>query len=64
MDLEALTPTEREWLIADERLWQRAHRIVAQAPELDVSDVYHTLRNFQRTPTERLRRGLRRRRMI
>ena len=59
MNVESLTPAEREWLIADEGLWQRAHRIVAQNPELDVSDVYHTLRNFQRSPQERLRRGLR-----
>ena len=36
-----------------------AHRIVAQNPNLDPSDVYHTLRNFQRSPEERLRRGLR-----
>ena len=59
MDVESLTPAEREWLTADEALWQRAHRIVAQNPDLDLSDVYHTLRNFQRSPAERLRRGLR-----
>jgi hypothetical protein len=59
MDLESLTPAEREWLAADEALWQRAHRIVAQNAALDPSDVYHTLRNFQRSPEERLRRGLR-----
>jgi len=59
MDVESLTPAEREWLTDDEALWQRAHRIVAQNPGLDVSDVDHTLRNFQRSPEERLRRGLR-----
>jgi hypothetical protein len=59
MDVESLTPAERDWLIADEALWQRAHRIAGQNPELDVGDVYHTLRNFQRSPEERLRRGLR-----
>ena len=59
MDVESLTPAEREWLTADEVLWQRARRIVAQNPDLDPSDVYHTLRNFQRSPEERLRRGLR-----
>jgi hypothetical protein len=32
---------------------------VALNATLDVSDVYHTLRNFQRSPEERLRRGLR-----
>ncbi|HWZ91310.1 MAG TPA: hypothetical protein VNW92_20755 [Polyangiaceae bacterium] len=57
--VEALSQTERAWLIADEKLWQRAHRIVAGTHELDVGDVYHTLRNFQRSPAERLRRGLR-----
>ena len=59
MDVEGLTPAELEWLTADEALWQRAHRIAAQNSELDPSDVYHTLRNFQRSPSERLRRGLR-----
>ena len=59
MDVMSLTPAEREWLAADEALWQRAHRIVAQNPTLDPGDVYHTLRNFQRAPAERLRRGLR-----
>jgi hypothetical protein len=32
---------------------------VLAEPALDVGDVYHTLRNFQRSPSERLRRGLR-----
>jgi len=44
----------------DERRWQRAHEIIATHPELDVSDVYHTLVNLERTPAERLARGLRR----
>jgi len=59
MDVEALTPAERQWLVADEQLWQRAHRIAQHNAGLDVSDIYHTLRNFQRSPQERLRRGLR-----
>ena len=59
MDVESLTPAELEWLTADEALWQRAHRIVEENPGLDASDVYHTLRNFQRSPAERLKRGLR-----
>jgi hypothetical protein len=58
-NVEGLTPAELEWLVADEALWQHAYRIVEQNPELDSGDVYHTLRNFQRTPQERLRRGLR-----
>ena len=59
MDVDGLTPAELEWLTADEALWRRAHRIVFENPELDPSDVYHTLRNLQRSPGERLRRGLR-----
>lgn len=54
-----LSREERAWLEADETLWQRAYRIVSRNPELDPSDVYHTLRNFLRSPSERLRRGLR-----
>jgi hypothetical protein len=54
-----LSPAERAWLETDEALWQRAHRIAQENPALDVGDVYHTLRNFQRSPSERLRRGLR-----
>ncbi|MBM4361216.1 MAG: hypothetical protein FJ104_00950 [Deltaproteobacteria bacterium] len=54
-----LDPEQRAWLEADEALWRRAHRICASHPELDVGDVYHTLRNLLRTPSERLRRGLR-----
>lgn len=60
MDVENLSPAEREWLDADEVLWRRAHAIVKKNPELDVGDVYHTLRNFLRSPEERLRRGLQR----
>jgi hypothetical protein len=54
-----LSPAEQAWLEADEALWQRAHRIQLANPALDVGDLYHTLRNFQRSPAERLRRGLR-----
>jgi hypothetical protein len=54
-----LSSAERVWLEADEALWQRAHRIAHENPALDIGDVYHTLRNFQRSPSERLRRGLR-----
>ncbi len=49
---------ERAWLEADERRWQRAHALAALHPEHDVSGLYHTLRNFERTPAERLARGL------
>jgi hypothetical protein len=40
-------------------LWRRAHDIISRRPDLDVGDVYHTLKNFERSPSERLRRGLR-----
>lgn len=55
---ENVTEAERAWLVADEALWRRAHQLVEQHPELDVSGVYHTLRNLNRSPSERLRRGL------
>ena len=55
---EALTAQELAWLEADEALWRRAHAIVERHPALDLTDVYHTLKNFQRTPAQRLQRGL------
>jgi hypothetical protein len=58
-DVGELSQEERAWLEDDEALWQRAHRIVEKNPLLDPSDVYHTLRAFRRSPSERLRRGLR-----
>jgi hypothetical protein len=57
--MDALSDDQQRWLEADEALWRRAHGIVARQPDLDVGDVYHTLKNFQRSPSERLRRGLR-----
>jgi hypothetical protein len=53
-----LTPDERAWVDKVEPLWRRAHRIVSRHPELDVSDVFHVLRNLERSPAERLRRAL------
>ena len=58
MALSQLTETQRKWLEADEALWRRAREIVKRYPHLDVSDVYHTIKNFRRPPSERLRRGL------
>ena len=58
--LDLLSDAERAWVIDNERLWQRAHAIVAAHPQLDVSLVFHTLVNFRRTPSERLARGLQR----
>jgi hypothetical protein len=56
--LDELTESEKVWVLENERVWQRAHRIVAKHPDLDVSLVYHTLINLRRSPEERLARGL------
>jgi hypothetical protein len=58
---EGLTEAQRLWILADEARWRRAHEVVDNRPELDVGDVYHAICNLERTPTERLRRGLRHR---
>lgn len=56
--LDDLTESEKAWVLENERVWRRAHRIVAKHPDLDVSLVYHTLINLRRSPEERLARGL------
>lgn len=56
--LDDLSEADRAWVLDNERLWQRAHAIVAKHPNLDVSLVYHTLVNLRRSPEERLVRGL------
>ncbi len=58
VSLEALSPSERAWIIADEARWRLAHTIAEQNPGLDVGGIYHALRNLEKTPTERLRDGL------
>jgi hypothetical protein len=58
VNLQDLSPEQRSLVEEMEPLWQRAHRIVAAHPELEVSDVFHALRNLRRTPSERLRRAL------
>ena len=57
---DGLSQAEREWLIADEARWRRAKQIASQRADLDVGDLYHALCNLERSPGERLRRGLRR----
>jgi hypothetical protein len=52
------SPAEQAWLERQERLWRRAHAIVRERPELDASGVYHALCNLERSPEERLRKGL------
>lgn len=58
VEYEALTAEERAWVVRNERVWSRAYEIVARHPNLDVSGVYHTLLQLERTPEERLRRSL------
>ena len=58
MERDDLTPEQRAWAERVEPLWRRAHSIVARQPELDVSDVFHALRNLERTPAQRLQRAL------
>jgi len=55
---DALAAEERAWIIEDEKRWQRAHRLAAANPELDVGGIYRVLRNLEKTPTERLRAAL------
>jgi hypothetical protein len=55
---QQLTDAERAWLEEDQALWERATEIALRHPDLDVGGLYHTLRNLQRTPEERLRRSL------
>jgi hypothetical protein len=53
-----LTEEERAWIAKDERLWEEAHRIAAAHPGMDVSGVYHVLRNLEKRPAVRLRAAL------
>ena len=57
--LEGLSDAERDWVLADEARWRKAHRIAAERADLDVGDLYHAICNLERSPSERLRRGLR-----
>jgi len=59
-DLDA---EQRAWLLHSESLWRRAYTIVAERPDLDAGDVYHSLRCQELSPAERLRRGLSRGRL-
>jgi len=48
---------ELAWVRHSEELWIRAYGIAAAQPEIDVGDVYHTLRCLELSPSERLARG-------
>ncbi len=52
-----LSEPERRWAEHDLALRERAALIAADLA-LDARDVYHVLRSLERTPSERLRRGL------
>jgi hypothetical protein len=55
---EPLSAVERAWLVNDEERWRRARAIAACHPGMDAGDVYHVLRNLEKTPSERLRAAL------
>ena len=57
-EFQNLTASERAWLVESESRWREAHAIVAANPRLDAGDVYHALRSLDRSPEERLSRGL------
>ena len=56
-ELQALSPEQRQWAEHDLVLRERAETIGARIGA-DTRDVYHLLRNLERSPTERLRRGI------
>jgi hypothetical protein len=61
---EQLAPEQRTFVAEKEPLWRRAHEIADANPGVDVSDVYHALATWHETPSERLRRALRRARLL
>jgi hypothetical protein len=61
---KALAPGQRAFVTAREPLWRRAHEIAASNPGVDAGDVYHVLATWNETPSERLRRSLRRARLL
>jgi hypothetical protein len=61
--LADLSDAQKAWLLHSESLWRRAHSIAKERPELDVGDLYHSLRCLELAPAERLARGLSRGRL-
>ena len=55
---EALSPADRAWIAKDDEL-RRLAGDIAQRFGRDAGDIYHTLVQLQRSPAERLERGLR-----
>lgn len=54
---ERASVEERAWVERELALRERA-RLLADRLQLDASDVHHQLKQLQRSPTERLQRGL------
>ncbi len=46
------------WPIHTQELWDRARKIARSRRGVDVTGIYHALRNLERSPEERLRRAL------
>jgi hypothetical protein len=55
---EALASEDERWLAKGRALWLETTEIAAHSPDVDLSGVYHVLWNLERSPSERLRRGL------
>jgi hypothetical protein len=56
-ELAVLSPDERAWVERELTLRARARELAVRL-ELDVTDVHHQLKQLQRSPAERLKRGL------
>ena len=56
--MRSVNPSEREWIEHDDALRRRA-RELGRATGRDEDDLYRTLRQLERTPSERLELGLR-----
>jgi hypothetical protein len=56
-ELSALSPEHRRWAEHDLAMREQADAIAARIGA-DGRDVYHLLRNLERSPSERLRLGL------
>ena len=56
--LPSVNDAERAWIDHDDELRKRAGEIAASTGR-DAEDIYKTLKQLERTPTERLELGLR-----
>jgi hypothetical protein len=53
-------PEAHEALLRTGDRWAHAAELARMRPDLDIGDIYHSLRCMDLTPTERLARGLNR----